>query len=368
MVKLAHCIHGLGLGGAQKVIAGIIRGRRDPRFEYYVYSCHEGAQRQEIEAAGATVRIIPRALPKLDPLWAWGLARQMRRDGIHLVHAHLFGDSLHGYLGARLAGGLPVVLTLHSRPEAYTSLQLRGYRWLLARSAATVACSAAVERAFSGRGLTAGRLLTIANGLEPPATEVPPTRRRELRSDLGASEETILIAAVGRMVVEKAYGDLIAAFARIRPELDTRLVLVGEGPLRQDLEAEARRLQLGDRVIFTGLRSDVPELLQAVDVVAFSSLFEGMPMVLLEAMAASRCVVTTDVPGILEAVRDDREALVVPAGDVASLTAALERVAADRSLRERLGAAAKQRFDAAFTADAMVRAYEGLYREVLESF
>ncbi len=367
MVNVAHCIHGLGLGGAQKVIAGIIRGRQDPRFKYYVYSCHEGEQRREIEAAGATIRIIPRALPKLDPRWAWGLARQMRRDRIDLVHTHLFGDSLHGYLGARLAGGLPVVLTLHSRPEAFTSLQLRGYRWLLARSAAAVACSAAVERAFSGRGV-ARRLTTIANGLEPASAELSPARRRELRSDLGASDETILIAAVGRMVVEKAYSDLIAAFARVSSEINARLVLVGEGPLRQDLEAEARRHQLGDRVIFTGLRSDVPELLQAVDVVAFSSLFEGMPMVLLEAMAASRCVVTTDVPGILEAVRDDREALVVPAGDVGGLATALERVAKGPELRERLGASARQRFDDGFTADAMVRAYESLYREVLESF
>ncbi len=364
-MKIAHCIHGLGAGGAQKVIASLIRCRRHPGLEYFVYSCHDGVQRAEIEDAGATVRIVPRNLAKLDPTWVVRLARAMRRDGIDLVHTHLFGDSLHGYLAARLAGGLPVVMTLHTRPEGLKSLQRRGYRWLLSRCAGAVACSEAVARAFAGGGFSAQRWLTIANGLEPAAGELTPARRRELRSSLGASAATTLIAAVGRMAPEKGYDDLITAFAGIRSELDLRLLLVGDGPLRGSLEAQARGLDLGQRVIFTGFRSDVPELLQAVDVVAFSSLWEGLPMVLLEAMAAGRCIVTTDVPGILEAVRADREALVVPAADTGALAAALERATRDGDLRNRLGAAARARFDARFTAGAMVRAYEALYRDVL---
>lgn len=364
MVNLAHCVHGLGLGGAQKVIATIVRGGRDRGLRYFVYSCHPGDQRREIEAAGATIRIVPRLLPKLDPWWALGLARQMRSDAIDLVHTHLFGDSLHGTLGARLAGGLPVVVTLHTRPEGLTSLQRRGYRWILARSAAAVACSAPVQRAFLDRGYSARRFVTIANGLEPPAIESA-SRCRQLRVDLGVSEETILIAAVGRMAPEKAYDDLITAFAGLRSDGDVRLLLVGDGPLRGDLEAQARGSGLENRVIFTGFRSDVPTLLQAVDVVAFSSRWEGLPMVLLEAMAAGRCIVTTDVPGILEAVRDRREALVVPGGDLGALTAALEQAAGDDELRDRLGGAARERFDARFTASAMIAAYEKLYREIL---
>ncbi|MEM7586074.1 MAG: glycosyltransferase, partial [Acidobacteriota bacterium] len=105
-LRVAHCIHGLGLGGAQKVIAALVRGRQDPRLEVFVYSCHGGVHREEIAAAGATVRLLPRHLPKIDPLWAMRLGRRMRRDRIDLVHTHLFGDSLHGVLAARLAGRL----------------------------------------------------------------------------------------------------------------------------------------------------------------------------------------------------------------------------------------------------------------------
>ncbi len=364
MLNLAHCIHGLGLGGAQKVIASIVRGRQDQQLRYFLYSCHDGDQRHEIEAAGATVRIVPRVLPKLDPSWALGLARNMRRDAIDLVHTHLFGDSLHGYLGARLAGGLPVVMTLHTRPEGLTSLQRRGYRWLLARSTAAVACSAAVSRSFSLNGMRAGRFETIANGLEPPASELTTAQRHQLRAGIGADPETVVIAAIGRMAREKGYRDLITAFARMRSELDTRLVLVGDGPLRDELEAQARRSGL-DRLVFAGVRSDVPRLLQAIDVVVFSSLWEGLPIVLLEAMAAGRCIVTTAVPGILEAARDGREALVAPCGDPDSLAAMLARAVTDPGLRHRLGTAAARRFAKRYTAAAMVNGYERLYREIL---
>ncbi len=365
MLNLAHCIHGLGLGGAQKVIASIVRGRTEDTSRYFVYSCNDGVHRQEIEQAGATVRIIPRRVPKFDPLWIAGLARAMRRDRIDLVHTHLFGDSLHGYLGARLAGGLPVVMTLHTRPEGLTSVQRRGYRWLLRRGAAAVACSTAVGRAFSLGGFRASRFLTIPNGLEPPASQLTTAQRHQLRAGLGATPEAVVIAAIGRMAPEKGHRDLLAAFARLRSELDVRLLLVGDGPLRDQLEVDARRLKIDHRVVFTGVRSDVPRLLQTIDVVVFSSLWEGLPIVLLEAMAARRCIVTTAVPGILEAVRDGREALVAPIGDADGLAAALDRAIADTALRDRLAAAAGRRFDARFTGEAMVRAYETLYRDVL---
>ncbi len=361
--NVAHCIHGLGLGGAQKVIAALARGRRSDARRTFIYSCHDGVQRREMEHAGATVRIISRHIARFDPLWAVRLARAMRRDRIDLVHTHLFGDSLHGYLGAQVAGGVPVVMTLHTRPEGLTGVQRRGYRWLLRRSSAAVACSRAVHRAFTGQGFAARRWFTIANGLEPPAEELPAARRRELRTALGATPETVLIAAVGRLAAEKGYSHLIAALAEVRAGSDVRLLLVGDGPLRNALETQARASDLGRRVTFTGVRSDVPELLQAVDVVAFSSLWEGLPMVLLEAMAARRCIVTTDVPGILEAVRDGREALVVPVGNAGALAAALEQAVSDAGLRERLAATARRRFEAEFTAGAMVRAYEAVYRE-----
>lgn len=367
-MRLAHCIHGLGLGGAQKVVAAIVRGQAGDGFRHFVYSCADGVHRAEIAEAGATVRILPRHLAKLDPPWIWRLARQMRRDRIALVHTHLFGDSLHGYLASRLAGRPPVVMTLHIGPEGLRGLQPRGYGWLIRRVSRVVACSRAVAAAYADAGLAHGvDVRSIPNGIDPELGELDGERRDALRQDLGAGPESVLFAVIGRLEPQKAHRDLLAAFARLvrSATVDVQLAVVGTGPLAGELEALARELGIDHHVVFAGFRSDVPELLQALDVVVFSSLYEGLPVALLEAMAAGRCVVTTDVPGILEAVREEREALVAPRSSPPALAAALERAAGDGELRARLGDAARRRFGERFTAGAMAASYREIYRQLL---
>ncbi len=384
-MRVAHCIHGLGLGGAQEIIRQIVAGADRDGFQYLVYSCEDGAFRQRVAAAGAAVRILPRRLPKLDPLWVAGLARTMRRDGVDLVHTHLFGDSLHGWLGARLAGRLPVVMTLHIGVDGLTGLQRAGYRWLLARADQVVACSEFVRGSYAAAGWPVRRpLLTLRNGIAAPAPQPPPSGEEliDLRRELGLAPAAArdpgarVVAAVGRLVEQKGLRHLLAAFGLLRAAggLDgVHLVLLGEGELRGELEGQARAEGVGDRVIFAGSRADVARLLPACDVVAFSSLYEGLPVALLEAMAAARCIVATDLPGIAEAVGDasdtsaasaGRAALLVPPADPAALAGALARVLADAALGRRLGAAAERRFRERFTAAQMVRGYERLYRDV----
>ena len=215
-MRVAHCIHGLGSGGAQKIIAAIVSGCQTADLSYFVYSCHDGVQRREIEVGGATVRLVPRSLEKFDPLWVGRLARTMRSDCVDLVHTHLFGDSLHGLLAARLAGGLPVVMTLHTRPEGLTPVQRWGYRWLLRRCAGAVACSRAVSRDFAAGRFPTDRLETIANGVAP--SEAQPLEAKQLaalRADLGVDSDTLLLAAIGRLATEKGYGDLLEALDRL---------------------------------------------------------------------------------------------------------------------------------------------------------
>jgi glycosyltransferase involved in cell wall biosynthesis len=144
-----------------------------------------------------------------------------------------------------------------------------------------------------------------------------------------------------------------------------RLVVLGEGELRERLERQAAESGIADRVLFAGLRSDVPALLPAIDTVVFSSLFEGLPVALLEAMAAGRCIVATDVPGIVEAVRPEREAVIVPIGDAGGLASGLLRVVRTPGLAGRLGEAARARFLAEFTAARMVARYAAVYENVL---
>ena len=369
-MRVAHAIHGLGLGGAQKVIASIVRGRQDPRLEYFVYSCTDGVHRDEIEEAGATVRIVPRSLPKIDPLWIHRLARTLKSDGIDLLHAHLFGDSLHGLLAARRAGDLPVVLTLHIGPKGWNRLQRVVYPRLITSSSRAVACAESVRANIGRAHPAAGQALgTLHNGIETPVADpLPEDRRQGLLASLGVPPDAVTVATVGRHSEQKGYRYLLSAFAALRkerPQDPTYLVLLGDGELRGDLEAQAAREGAGDRIVFAGFRDDVGDLLRALDIVAFSSLFEGLPIALLETMAAGRALVVTDIPGNLDAVRADTEALVVPTGEVEGLHHALKQITTDATLRQRLGAAARQRFLDEFTAEAMVGRYEALYRDLL---
>lgn len=370
-MKIAHLIHGLGLGGAQQVIRFLVSARA-PGFEHYVYSCHGGVFAEPIAAAGATVRIVPRHLPKLDPFWVLALARQLRRDRIEVVHGHLFGDSLHGYYACRLAGLLPMVMTLHNSADARTGLQLRGYRHLLEGRTLPVACAGFVRESFLAvHGRVAERLETISNGIpdRPPALSRAELRQA-LSAELGLPADALWLATLGRLAEQKAYDVLLEALARLRADLpDWRLVLLGDGPLRAALEAQVQHLGLAGRVIFAGFRNDASALLPAFDAVVFSSHFEGLPIALLEAMAAARPIVSTAVGGIPAALEDQEEALLVPPRDPVALAAALARLLGDGGLRgglaSRLGAAARRRYEREFHADSMARRYEEVYRRAL---
>jgi glycosyltransferase involved in cell wall biosynthesis len=366
-IRIAHCVHGLGLGGAQKVIASIVRGTDPGTFQHFVYSCADGVHREEVEQAGAMVRIIERWIPKLDPIWAGRLAAAMRTDRIDLVHTHLFGDSMHGYLASLVAGRPPVVMTLHIGVEGLNPLQAWGYRRFLSRCARVVACSHSVQGSFDG--LLRGSLTSvsvIANGITvPPRADVPVAELEEVRRRLGVGSGEVLLAVIGRLEEQKGHRYLISALTRLVARgVPARLIVLGDGTLRGALEEQARGEGIAQRVTFAGIRPDVLELLPAVDVVVFSSLFEGLPVALLEAMATARCIVATDTPGIVEAARQDREALIVPSRDAEALAAALHRVATVPGLARRLGEAARRRFHEEFTAERMVESYEALYREV----
>lgn len=366
-MKIAHLIHGLGLGGAQQVIRYLVAAR-SADFEHFVYSCHGGVFAEPIAEAGATVRIVPRHLSKLDPLWVWSLARQMRRDAVDVVHGHLFGDSLHGYFACRLRGLTPMVLTLHNSADARTKLQLRGYRYLLGARTLPIACAEFVRRSFIAEyGPVAERVETIANGIPERRAG---RERSELRAALAAEwkldPQAFWFATLGRLAEQKAYDVLLDALALLPAEAPPwRLVLLGDGPLRPMLEAKAAALGLAPKVVFALFRDDAAALLPAFDSVVFSSHFEGLPIALLEAMAAGKAVVSTAVGGIPAALEDEKEGLLLPPRDPALLAKRLGRVLTDQALCASLGKMARRRYEAEFHADKMARRYEEVYRQAL---
>ncbi len=172
---------------------------------------------------------------------------------------------------------------------------------------------------------------------------------------------------MGRFVREKGYHSLIEAFSALPGSLKNRsqLLLLGTGPLERELKSLTRKLKLSSRVLLPGFRSDVRKILEISDLVVFTSLWEGLSIALLEAMAASKAIVATDIAAFKDALEAGTEAILVPPTDSQALSTALQRLLEDESAREELGERAWLRFSNDFTAAKMIESYEKIYKQVL---
>jgi glycosyltransferase involved in cell wall biosynthesis len=294
------------------------------------------------------------------------LARLLRRERVDVVNGHNPTGGLYGAL-AGAAAGVPVVIrTEHSfhyrgrHSAAYPVLEV--VSTLLARRVVCV-CEAVLLSHVRRLPWAAGRFVTVANGVSP-APHIRP--RDAVRTGLGLGPDHRVALTIGSLTPQKAQHVLLDGFAAAAARRPEALLLVaGEGPRRSELEARAADLGLGDRVRFLGARLDAPELLEACDVFALSSVREGLSITLLEAMRAGRPCIATRVGGNPEAIEDGVSGLIVPAEDPARLAEALGELFDDPERAARLGAAGRARWAARFTAERMVRETEALYRREL---
>jgi glycosyltransferase involved in cell wall biosynthesis len=351
------------VGGAQTYVASLLPALVG-RFDVAVAAHGSGPLREAAEAAG--VRFIPLQSVRR-PISPWRdlaglleLARLLRRERPDILHA---SSSKAGVLG-RLAGfvaRVPVrIFTVHGWAfAAHSGFSSRLYRWAdrLVKPLTTVTICVS-ERELEA-GLAAGTCVSERTVVIPNAVDVESAPRSS-----PAERERPLILAVGRLKAPKDFPTLIRALSGLRPD-SFEAVIVGEGPDRPRLEEEIEALGLSGRVRLAGERRDVPELLAAADVFVLPSASEGLPVSVLEAMAAGLPVIASRVGGVPEQVSDGETGLLVEPGDPSELTAALDRLIADPSLRRRLGAAGRARAEQAFDLDPFRRAHVELYSREL---
>ena len=300
----------------------------------------------------------------------WGclkdLVQQIKQDRLDLIHSHEFTMAVYGAAAGRMAGR-PHVTTMHGNQVMTAALRRRiALRWAFRRSKATIAVSAQTRRDLDDAlGLAPGVVQVILNGVPDRQGDPTPIRR-----ELGVAPNERLLVAIGNLDVRKGHIFLLQALEQLRAaglQVPWRLAIAGGrgGDQRETLEAFAREHGFQDRVHLLSQREDIPNLLAAADVFAMPSLWEGLPLALLEAMLAGKAIVASRISGIPEAVTDGVEGLLSTAGDVASLSQALGRLLSDSELRTRLGAAALARAKREFTVEAMADAYERCYRAAL---
>jgi glycosyltransferase involved in cell wall biosynthesis len=297
------------------------------------------------------------------------LIRHIARRGIEIVHAYNFYGNVFAVPPARLAAPV-VIASIRDCAPYLTAMQKRVQRYACQFADRVLVNASAVKDWLIGEGYDASKIVVIRNGVDLTGFAAPADPDR-IRHELGLPPSTRLVAVVSRLTRMKGLENLLEAAAMLKPKYpDVRFLVVGETspmevPYLDELKQFADRLAVGDRVIFTGRRSDVAALLSGVNVSVMPSLNEALSNVLLESMAAGAPTVATRVGGTPEALVHEDTGLLVAPGDSRGIADAVGRLLDNPSLAGRLGQSARQLIKDRFSVDRMVRSTEDLYTELL---
>ena len=279
---------------------------------------------------------------------------------------HGFG-TLAGFPGTVLArmAGVPVVVNALVISATYYPRWFAPFSWLCFLFAHhAIANSRGVhDDCVRHWWFPARKITTIPNPVDTSAWPCrDQTLRAQTRAELGLSDEQMVMGVVARLSGQKGHKYLFDALAQVADERpETVLILVGEGPLLGELTAYAEKLGLAERIHFLGRRNDVPRLLQAFDLFCLPSLFEGMPNVVLEGMAAGLAVISTTVPGAVELVVPGETGWLIPVADSAALAEALREALSDRDRLLAYGQAGRRRVEQDFDLAVIIRRYLEFY-------
>lgn len=366
-IHVFHLIDGLTFGGAETLLRDLAAGLEKRGYEITVaYSTH-GAFVQELENKGIKLKHIPR-LGLIDPIFLLRIFAILRQSKPDVVHTHLFKSDFHGRLAARLAGVPVVVSTLHNN-DVWANNKILGYIYGLTALWVDrlIAVSPEVKDFHIQKTFVSPEKITvIQNGVDVEAFSGHNNDAQQARKDFGFTSTQPVFGIIGRLMPQKNVSMFLhAAVEILRSQPDARFLIVGDGELRTKLEAQAKDLGLLPSVIFTGMRKDIPIILNAIDVLVLSSLWEGLPVILLEAMAASRPVVSTAVDGVLGVVEPDVTAILTPKEDASALAKACIKLARDSELRKKMGYQGHQRVLKSYSLSYMIDCIAKLYQELL---
>lgn len=364
-MKILHLMGHGGVGGAERLAISMVGGLIERGHEATLVNTWTNSP---LNAAAAVADIPFVALSggtrRIGLRWLREVGGYLRGHRFDIVHAHGLRVSLGLRFLRRRIGHARHVMTIHGLERQRTRWQALIDRKTEHRVDLVVCVSRAVaEMRTSLVGTPASRLQVITNGIDVSVFSpgVEPPSRESLGLPTG-----FLVAAVGSFRPEKDHANLLEAIRvggrRLRA---ATFVLVGDGDLKDTVAADVDRMELTDRVLFTGAVDDVRPILRACDAFVMSSHSEGMPCALMEAMALGKPVVSTAVGGVTEVAEHEKHALLVPARSPEALADGLVRLMEDPALRIRLGTAAAERIRSEFSHDSMIDRHLDMYESLL---
>jgi glycosyltransferase involved in cell wall biosynthesis/protein-tyrosine-phosphatase len=372
MLRVCHVMSADLWAGAEVQLATTVAYlRSQPDVDVSAVLFNDGPLASRLRELGLRVTILDEGR-----LSAFAIVRRLigifRDQRVDIVHTHRYKDTVLGALAAKLAGVPHLVRTVHGLREpmrGWSALKFRLYEALdrfalMCAGDLVIAVSARMADALRSRGYRPTSVTCIHNGVNVAAIAASRSAD-DVRRELGIAANAFVIGTIGRLSAVKGHATLLRAARLIRNKRrDLRLLIVGAGPLRRELETEAASLGIADACVFTGVREDVYDLIGAMDMFALPSLSEGIPMSVLEAMALGCPVVASRVGGVPEMIHDDETGVLVEPGDEGALAAACLRIIGDPVYAMTLGTAGRRVVAERFSSERSGRALLAAYKSV----
>ena len=357
----------LNIGGAERALARTVTRLSKSRYRASVACLYgAGAVADEIRAAGIPVTDLE-AQGKWDLRVAFRLFRLLRREEAQILHSYMFHANVLGRLVSKLAR-VPIIISSRRNVEIGGQIRELVNRWTANLANSTIAVSDQVrEVAIQRSGSDSQKVIAIYNGVDLAEFRgVNPAKVKELKHHFSVDMDAPVIGTIASFHKRKGYPYLIESLPLVLERFPkAKALLIGDGHLRQSIRRKAEDLGLSSSVIFTGIRHDIPELLSMFDAFVLPSLWEGMPNVILEAMATGKPVVATHVGGVPEEVEDSVTGLLVPPRDPEALAKAITALLQDRERAKAMGRAGRARVEKHFSVERMVQETEALYEELV---
>lgn len=368
-INIAHIVHSMNVAGAEKVVYDITTGLNGV-FKFSVLCLDSvGPLGEELRQRGVQVKALGRN-PGVDFSLIGKLAREIRENTIDVIHAHQYTPYFYGVTAAMISGRCKVIFTEHGRhyPDRRRIKRVifNQFLNLFTRSITGVS-------EFSKNSLVEyevfpkDKIKVIYNGIQPEFFDLNIDVEAK-KQELGLNPKDKIIGIIARLEPVKDHAMLLRAFAQVVKEItQVKLLIVGDGKLRVELEDLAKVLNINNNVKFLGVRRDIPELLKIFDVFVLSSLSEATSVTLLEVMAAGVPIVATNVGGNPEIVLEGKTGLLVPRGDNKAMARALIKILNNPDKAKKMGFVGKERVDELFTLDQMLKAYSDLYFSLVDN-
>jgi glycosyltransferase involved in cell wall biosynthesis len=364
--KVIFVVFQLDVGGAERLLLTTIKNMDRESYDVAVCCIVSGGPiADDLQRSGVRLYCLNASPRFYDPRKIYALFRLFRREDPLIVHTHVFAANLYGRIAAILAGVPVVISTEHNIYPNKKKSHIWADRILARYTDRIIAVSQGVrDFTVKQEGIAEGKFIVLHNMVDPKDL-VPTDSRNRVREKLGLTDEHVAIGVVASLNVKKGHKYLLAAVSQlVKSHPNIQLLVVGDGPLKEEILALIGELNLRDSVSLLGMRRDIPDLLNAMDIFVLPSLWEGFGIALLEAMVMELPVVATHVGGVGEVITDETGVL-VPPGNPQALADALHYLMEHPGQAREMGKKGKERALSIFTADMYVKKLEGLYESLI---